>query len=198
MDDMETTRELPAIGSERNGDGDGGSFLAELRAMRERMVEEAAPRLELEVPNNAGRIWAVYQFPPEGYQKVTAAMEGSRRGKDPDALLNNASDLLLACCASIVGRRAGRRVDLLTDRFLGDELPDPPLRINRQLGEALQIELPSDVSHVNRYILRHLFSPRAQATGEYAGDMAIIDQADDVLAWLSGRDQQLARDFSGE
>jgi hypothetical protein len=183
------------------------SVLDNLRAMREAKAQDAEPALVLDVPGwqdgTGATLAVIYRYPAEGYKRVVSAIEREQSTKDANARLHGASDLLTACCGSVVGRdAAGALIDLHTSLPLGawdgSELPDPPVRFERWLAEALGIEVAEDIRGVGRFVLREVFSPRATATGVYDGDVALISHSNRVFMWLNKAELAIDEDFQGE
>jgi len=176
-----------------------GSILGDLRALREEKAEAEAPTLDLDVPGYEGRLFVRYGYPPGGYERAVKAAETEFRSQERDRTLHGNADLLSACCVSVLGRDARHRtVDLLTDRPLAEgELPEPPLRFDARLAEALQIEVPESVSRPSRFIVRSLFSVRGLGQGA-EGDVALITTGNRVFAWLSGIRNEFDEALVGE
>jgi hypothetical protein len=192
----EPTREFDVLADEPERDG---SILGELRALREEKAEAAAPTLDLDVPGYDGRLFVRYGYPPGGYEKAVRAAEVEFRSQERDRTLHGNADLLAACCVSVLGRDAqGRVVDLLSDRPLeANEVPEPPLRFDRSLAEALGIEIPDTVTKRSRFIVRSLFSVRGLGQGA-EGDVALISAGNRVFAWLAGVRQDFDEALVGE
>lgn len=179
-----------------------GSILGDLRQMRERKAQEAPPTFDLEVPGYGvpSRVVIRYRYPKAGYKVAVKAGETEFGSKSPDAKIDGNSDLLIACCGSVIGRTAdGTLIDLRTERPLGEnEIPDPPMQLGKDVAEAFRIEVPDEVERKSRFIVRHLFSPRAERTGAYDGDVALIAAGNAVYRWLAGAAASLDDDFAGE
>lgn len=178
-----------------------GSILGELRAMRDRKGHENPPTVDFDVPGygTPSALVIRYQYPSGGYQAAVNAAQAEFTNA-PDARIEGNADLLMACCASVLGRnRDGKLVELATNRVLGPgEIPNPPLKLGRPVAEALGIAVPAEVKRPGRFIVRHLFSPRAALTGVYDGDVALIAQGNAVYAWLAGAKADLDDELSGE
>jgi hypothetical protein len=195
------TREMDSLGSdyERAEPERDGSILGDLRALREEKAEEAAPTLDLDVPGYEGRLFVRYGYPRGGYERATKAAETEFRSREKDKTLHGNADLLAACCVAVLGRDAqGRTCDLLTDRLLGEEeIPEPPLRFDRQLADALAIDVPDSVERPSRFIVRSLFSVRGLGNNA-EGDVALISAGNRVFAWLAGVRQDFDEQLVGE
>lgn len=181
----------------------GSSIMDGLREMRQRKVQESPRRLVLNVPGYENRLAVIYHYPPDGYQRAVKAVERELSGKDPNARLDGASDMLVVACAAVVARSAdGDLIDPHTSAPLGSddepEIPDEPMRFDRSLAKALKIDVPPEVKGVGRFVVRQLFSPRGASTGVYDGDLAVISTSNQVFAWLNGAEIAIDEEASGE
>ena len=76
----------------------------------------------------------------------------------------------------------------------GNDVP-----INRRLAELLGIEIPSDMRKgVSQHILRHLYSPRAHATGKFNGDPTLLADGAALQEWLDAGGIAADRAMPGE
>lgn len=181
--------------------GSGGSLLDEVRAMRERKLTESARQIRLVIPGYEGRLAVIYRYPETGYERVVRAVEHETRGATPNARIEAACDLLVACCASVVGRNpdTDETLHLLTGEVIPDgELPEAPLRFDRNLADRLGIETPPEVKGVNRHVCRNVFSPRGMAQGIYDGDLSLISTSNVLFNWLNGAEVQVDEELLGE
>lgn len=189
----------------------GLSVLDEVRAIRDEKVAEQPRRFCTGIPayvdaSGKARVSVIYTYPEAGQAAVMGSVRRERMAiakGDADARLEAAGDLLIASCGSVVGRTGdGRLVDLLTDADLGTDadpqLPETPLRFGPRLAELFQIDVPPEVEHKSRFILRNVFSPRGQATGVYEGDVAIISTSDAVFQFVQGVDLAADEAAAGE
>lgn len=177
-----------------------GSILGHLNALRDRKAREAAPMKDFAVPGYGDGLIVRYRYPDGGYKRAIKAAQRENLSSDPDARLNGAGDLLIACCGSVLGKLPdGTVVDLRTDHPLGEgELPESPLRFDTALAEKFRITVPDGVSSVSRFVLRAIFSPRGLSQGEWDGDLALISQSNQVFMWLNKAQESLDEDLAGE
>lgn len=182
-----------------------GSILDDLRAIRQEKAEAAPPTLVLDVAGygEPSRLAVVYRYPAAGYDSALKAAQHERMRAEKDATLNGNADLLIVCCASLVGKRPdGKIVNLLTDEVLEPaEVVDPAYpasRFNATLAEKLGIEIGEDVERKARFVCRHVFSPGAQRNGRYEGDLGLIAHGNLVFAWLQGVNRERDEEQAGE
>lgn len=196
-------------GEEQNGAAPAsGSILAGVQAARERARGERAPTIALVIPGYEGRLACVYRFPTGGYKVAVKAAERETNKLDEQAQINGNADLLIACCASIVGRDPngdggnGSLVNLLTNEPIQEEdvlAPDyDALRFNKTLAKLLSIEVGDDLQHPGRYICREVFSPRKESTGIYEGDLSLIANGNVVFRWLQEGELRIDEETAGE
>lgn len=205
---MNTTTDPQAL--ERPADGPemadtpeqgGGSILDSIRTMRSERLADPSRLLDLIVPQYHGRIAILYRYPETGAEAAIKAVERERRGDTPNARIEGASDLLVACCASVVGRDPETKalLDLKTGATLAEnELPENVYRFDRRFAEAVNIEVPGEVKGVARHVCRQLFSPRGAATGVYDGDLSLYAHSNVVYSWLQGAEVEVDEELSGE
>ena len=178
-----------------------GSVLDQLRERRQKLAQESAESLTLDVPGYGGRLVARYRFPEAGYQPIVRALARAQapgRGQGSKADLDANCDLLVTCCETLLGRdEGGTLVDLEANASL-DESNPPALRFGPHLAQLFGIEVPEGLKSPARFVVRHVFSPRAAATGVYDGDIALMTQAGQVMAWLAGQETELGEEFVGE
>lgn len=185
-----------------------GSILGNLRQRRAEAAQEADPYLVLDIPGyeppggQKSALAVVYRHPQGGYKAALKALEVEFQGKGPDKRLEGNADLLIACCACIVGQdEQGQLYDLRDDSPLSAEEAlehANPLRFNAELAEKLGIVLPAEKGKVGRFVVRQVFNREAQATGRYLRDLAIIGTGNAVFAWLGGANVQAEEVLEGE
>lgn len=186
------------------------SILDEIRAARERKASAAPPTLTLAIAGygEPPRVAVVYRYPTAGYEAVTAATDLEQLSGEKDARLHGNCDLLVACCASIVGRRPnadGSTFTLLnidTDEPVTEEQvveqTFPATRFGQALADKFGILCGPDVQKVPRFVCREVFSPGAQATGRHEGDLALIAHGNIVFQWLQGVERDRTEEQAGE
>lgn len=181
------------------------SILDDLRAERERKATAAPPTMALDVPGygEPSRLAVVYRYPAAGYESALKAAQVERAGADKDSSLNGSADLLIVCCASLVGKRPdGTLVNLDTDEVVKpEEVVEPTYpasRFNKTLADKLAIRVGEDVERKGRFICREVFSPGAQQHGRYEGDLALIAASNIVFAWLQGVNREREEEQAGE
>jgi hypothetical protein len=162
------------------------SILGTLRAKR----AQAAPDEPLVVPLSVydGELAIRFQYPETGWERlrdIGARVE--QAGGDKLAELWAMCDLIASCCDEILTREGSA--------WVGD--PNQPLRFTRRMGEGMGLDLDEVKSPV-RWTVRHFFSPRAQETGVFRGDMALANVGVKLQRWLEGEQQADAERFVGE
>ena len=174
------------------------SVLDGLRQRRAQLAQEGPKRLELDVPGYNGRLFVRYRYPEGGYQPVVAIYRRSQESKVRDADLLGNCDVLVMCCEAVLGRNAqGDVIDLETDQP-PDSLYSSNLRFGKKLAGLFGIPVPDEIKSPGRFVVRHIFSPRAQDTGVYDGDLTLMTQGGQVLSWLNGMESDLSSEFVGE
>lgn len=204
MDQVEDVTGLPVDPAPVND----GSILGRLRVMREDAAQEAEPTLVLDVPGyeppgqRFSALAVVFRYPPDGYKAALKTTEVERRGKGPDPALEGNADLIIACCASIVGKdEQGKLYDLASDAQITPEDAlslAKPTRFDRAFAEQMRIDVPASLAKPGRFIVRQVFNPRAQATGKYTGDLALVGAANRVFAWLANETAVIDEALEGE
>lgn len=175
------------------------SVLDHLHARHEQLKAESTPELLREVPGWRGALAVRYRYPDVGSAPIVKAFERAQSSTDPEAVLHGNADVLVACCHEIVGRKPeGDWESLETDSD-----PDRPVRFNRRLAELLQLPLPPVLPgererSPGRFIVRNVFSPRAEMTGIYDGDVSLMMQAGNVIQWLQDGAVAAAEGLMGE
>lgn len=162
------------------------SILGGLRAKR----AKATPDEPLLVPLSVydGEFAIRFKYPETGWERlrdIGARVE--QAGGDKLAELWAMCDLIASCCDEILKREGGA--------WVGE--PDQPLRFTRRMGEGMGLDLDEVKSPV-RWTVRHFFSPRAQETGVFRGDMALANVGVKLQRWLEGEEQASAERFVGE
>src|SRR4051812_20119200 len=162
------------------------SILGTLRAKR----AQAEPDEPLLVPLSVydGEFAIRFKYPDTGWERlreIGARVEQARG--DNMAELWAMCDLIASCCDEILKREGSG--------WVGDL--DQPLRFNRRMGEGMGLDLEEVKSPV-RWTVRHFFSPRAQETGEFRGDMALAQVGVRLQRWLEGEERASAERFVGE
>lgn len=197
-------QETPLDGPSAAREEPQGSILGDLRAIRQAKASEAPPTYPLDIAGygTPSRLTVVYRYPTAGYSAALAGAELERLGKDKDARVNGNADILVVCCASLLGKRPdGTFVNLDTDEPVTlDEVTDPAFpaaRFNKTLAEKFGIEV-GDAERVARFVCREVFSPGAQQTGRHEGDMALIAHGNLVFNWLQGANRAADEETAGE
>jgi hypothetical protein len=143
------------------------SILEQLRSVREH--EQADDELVLRLPMYDDRIALVMRYPESGFEAFEKIGTRAATSKDPLATLKAACETIALCCVDVRGvDENGELVALDGDATRG------PLRIGPELASLLGIEVPPAVRDARTLIVRHLYSPRAHATGVFRGDVAIV------------------------
>jgi hypothetical protein len=182
-------------------EGDG-SLLARLNARREEIAREETPVFDVDVPGyelEPGSLSALVlrcRYPEGGWKVITDAITRANDKRNPEGALYGNADVLIACCSEVLGRdpKTGDLAPL--DPQAGEDVP--PVRLTTRLAELLQIDVPSEVKSKGRFVTRHVFSPRAQATGIYDGDLVLMTTGGRVITWLQGERERQGEDFAGE
>jgi len=174
-----------------------GSVLAAVAKIRDDIAAEGEPLVIALVPYGE-KIALRFDYPEEGFGQIRRALvqkqTQGRRGKQNDeAELNAVADLMVVLCTGVVE---------VQDGVAESEWPslDPDgrdLRINRDLARLLNIDVP-DQGKVGRLIIRHLYSPRAHATGKFRGDPALLADGTTVQQWLESGGVRAAENLPGE
>ncbi len=177
----------------------GTSILDHLHERHEQLKAQSTPELLREVPAWKGALAVRYRYPEVGSAPIVKAFEQAQSSTDPEAVLHGNAAVLVACCHEIVGRRPGGDWEPLDG--VGD--PSRPVRFNRRLAELLQLPLPADTPgqperSPGRFIARNVFSPRAEATGVYDGDVSLMMQAGNVIQWLQDGATAASDGLAGE
>lgn len=192
VDDLPAPGEAPAT-----------SLLGQLQARRKEAQTASQPTLALVIAGYKNGLAAVYRFPDGGGDVAMKAAERERAEADKEARVNGSADLLIACVASLVGRRPdGTLVNLDDDSTIeaADTLDPgyPALRFNKTLARKLGINVEREMKRPGRYVARQIFSPRFDSTGIYEGDLALIAQSNFVFEWLQDTEGGFAEELSGE
>lgn len=176
-----------------------GSLAERLVSMREEAASAHEATLDLDVPQYNERLLVRFHYPEVGYDPLVKAVERAQAAKVKDAALWANASVIQTACLSVLGRdENGVVVDLRTNRpVLEHEAPEEPLRFDRTLAALLRIDVPEDVKPT-RHIMRHVFSPRAHATGVFDGDLALMRTGGKLINWLSGEERDIVEEFSGE
>ena len=189
------------IGDGADASPSSPSVLDGLRAMRDAKAAEDPSTLTLDVPGYAGRLAMIFRYPETGYKAILGTWERhtGARNSDPDGRLYARQDVILGALASLVYRDEQEvERDLRTDAVLTKgEVPPEPVLFDKWLADKLGIEVPEDVK-TGRYVMRMIFSPQAERTGVFTGDLAIIGIGNQVFGWLTDSDLKLEDDMAGE
>lgn len=207
LDQLDTPTDAP--GAVQEPAGAPGSALEGLRRRRRQIATEDTPSKFLDVPDYKGALVVEYRYPEAGSEAVLDAVQRAQTAKERDALLNAQIDVLVRCCHAIYGIKPGAARVPLDDSSRVDELretlesldPDPtkpPLRFSPRLAELLQIQVPEEVKSPARFVCRQVFSPRAEATGVFDGDLALMTQTGQLITWLTKADEEVGQKFVGE
>lgn len=173
--------------------GPAGSVLSHLQHTRDEIVRAETKPLTLVVPRWKGALGIRYQYPEAGSDAIVDAVERAQNaGAGHDQLLEANSDVLIACCADVVGRVPGGKWQPL------DATNPAPLRITSRLANLLGIAVPDNLRSPGRYILRNVFSPKGEATGIYEGDLSLMSQSGRVITWLNDGEDRADERLSGE
>lgn len=170
---------------------ENGSLLEALRAKRDTI--QAEDELVLDVAPYDNRVAIRFKFPEGGWAHLRAIGRKTEQSKDPLAELYGFARSLAAACDEILGRNeAGDLVPLDPD-------PDaPPLRFNARLAELLGIDVPDEVRDKTVHIVRHFYSPQAQRTGVYRGDVSLTGHAVRLAEWFDSSSTATDEAFVGE
>lgn len=175
---------------------DGGSILDRITARRDEIARSEPAVLDVEVPGYEGLLVVRFRYPEGGWKVISTAVERAADTRNPDGALTGNIDVLLACVHEVLGR----------DPATGDLVPldrsaqpgDPPLRFTKELAALLKIAVPDEIKSKGRFIARHVFSPRAEATGIYDGDVALMTTGGRVISWLQGERDRVDEGLAGE
>lgn len=158
----------------------GSSILDHLHQRRTELVAEQDAFELVEVPMWKGALAIRFEYPDGGADAILNAVVRAQQSNDSQTLFDANLSVLVACCAGVMGRQPGGEWQPLDPE-------DPrPLRFNERLAGLLQITVP-DLKGKNpaKTICRHVFSPRAESTGKYEGDISLLRVADQVITFLS-------------
>lgn len=172
------------------------SILDELVARRDEMAR-TKHELVLDVPGyrlrGVERLAIRYRYPEAGWKQIADVEIRATQSQSPDALLMAQVDVLVACCDEVLTRD--------DDGSLTRLEPEPdaaPLRFNQRLADLFHIDIPEGIRGKARFVCRSLFSPEFAQTGEWAGDLVLTGQSQELQRWLQTIHTQVDEEFSGE
>jgi hypothetical protein len=165
-----------------------GSILDTARAQREQIARSKFEPIVLDVPD--GVLGLRCEYPQTGYRTLNDAAERAAASGDRDAVLNANADVILACCVEVVGRK--------DPGDTWESLLPGGVSIGPRLADALGIAVSPEVKSPARFILRHVFSPRAATTGVYDGDLALLAAGDELVSQLRSGQRRTSEQFVGE
>jgi hypothetical protein len=165
----------------------GSSVLAHLH-QRKQEIEQAETSFELlEVPAWEGALAIRFEYPDGGSDQIINAVVKAQQVNKKGMVLDANLDLLVACCADVVGRQPGGEWERL------DPTDDRPLRFGARLAGLLQMQVPDTKGNPAKWICRNVFSPKAHLEKKYVGDVQLMAIADRVVTFL-----QTGRSSAGE
>lgn len=151
-----------------------GSVWAQLRAEHAKLAEAREP-LILDVPGYTG-VKIRYHFVELAQTEATTKKLAKVKSITQQALYSAIDTLILACDEILVELPAGVRP-------LADD-GDPPIRFDHRLAEGMG--WPPNLKA--RQIVHRLF-------GGKQGEYLLIDQAQEVSAWIGGQREEVAEEF---
>lgn len=158
-----------------------GSVWAQLRAEHAKLAEAREP-LVLDVPGYTG-VKIRYHFVELGETEATTKKLAKVKSITQQALYSAIDTLILACDEILVTLPDARKRPVV--RPLADD-GDPPIKFDHRLAEGM--EWPAKMTA--RQIVHRLF-------GGKQGEYLILDQAQEVSAWIAGQREEVAEEFVG-
>lgn len=145
------------------------------------------------------RIALRFDYPEGGFAQIRRALgigqQTQRRRKvDDEAELNALADVMVACCSGVVEVKDG----VPEVEWPSIDPSGRPVRLNRVLAELIRLDVPREAKKPGRFILRHLYSPKAHKTGVFRGDPTLTADGMDVQAWLDAGGVRVAERLPGE
>lgn len=169
----------------------GGSLLDVLRAKRDEVATD--DELKLYVKPYDDRVVLRCQFPEGGWERLRKIGRKAEGSRDPLSELYSFARSIAACTTEILG--------VGEDGTLSPIDPDPegpPLRFTPRLAGLLGFAVPEEVQDPTVHIVRHFYSPQAERTGIYRGDVALTADAVRLAEFLESSSQDADRAFVGE
>lgn len=163
-------------------------LLERLRARRH-AIATGDHTLLRDVPGYEGALVVIYRWPAGGLATIRKGSARWRQSKSDDVELMVAASSLVSCTAEVlVQDDAGVRQPIVQGRTV---------RWDRTLAKALQIDVPETLEErdVPLFVLRSVFSPEAEVTGEWPGDAAILVEAAALDRWLRTRSSEASNEF---
>lgn len=170
----------------------GESVLDHLARKRRELAGRETRQVTKLIPGWDGALAVRYRYPDGGADVIIAAVQRAQASSKPEAIRNANTDILVACCHEIVGRKPGGEWERL------DPENPSPVRFTARLAGLLGIDVPDGIKSPARFICRSVFSPQAHETGVYEGDIALSTQAGALVNWLNGGEQAGDEALEGE
>jgi hypothetical protein len=172
------------------------SLLDDLHRKRDEIAQRAAEGadvLDLDVPGYGGRLFVRYEYPEGGWERLKRIQDAAQQSRHPLSELYAHTGIVRACTREVLGRTDGVEEKL-------DAMLDEPLRFDARLAALLRIEIPDsiDPKERGRFIVRQVFSPEAERTGVFRGDVSVSAHAIRVAAWVETREGSANDEFVGE
>lgn len=157
-----------------NGDAPD-SVIASLRERRRKIGE--VHELTLEIPGYGGELFARYH--KLEFDDINRISQKARESKNPNAALFGQCDFLIQACDTLLIKKADGSTKPMHELY--PELGDEPIRFDERLGQALGYEATS---------------ARKAVIGLFNNDLALNDQANDLVLWMKSSDREDEEDFS--
>lgn len=151
------------------------SVLASLRKRREQIGQ--AHECTLEIPGYGGELFCRYK--KLEFDDIQRISRRTQESKNPLAALNGQADFLIQACETLLIKKPdGTTVPM---QELYPELGDEPIRFDDRLGKALGYEASS---------------ARQAVLGLFNNDLALNDQANDLMLWMRSSEREVEEDFT--
>jgi len=177
-------------------DGSVLSVLTQARTQTARKADTLTlPVAAYNAPDGTPKIGVRYQYPDGGWERIRNVGKIAEADPSPLAELNAYALQIATCCAEIVG------LDGQKDDGEWNEIPiveGEHYRFTKPFAERLGIEVDEEIRRPSVHIVRHFFSPRAEATGEFRGDIALTAHALQIAEFLEKGKAAVAARFVGE